>query len=248
MPSYNTAEFIGKAIESVIDQTYQNWELLIIDDCSTDNSAEVVNTYRDSRIKFFVNSRNIGAALSRNFALLKAQGKWIAFLDSDDLWLPDKLEKQIAFMEKNNYYFSYTKYYEFDEKGDSLNVFMTGPKKVSSFLMHTFNYMGCLTVMYDRNYVGTIQIKDIPKRNDYAIWIKVAKKCPAYLLAEQLAGYRVRTSGSITNRKKGILDRIKYNYYLWRYAENLNCIKALFLTGINMVFGLIKKVLYKKKM
>ena len=111
MPSYNTGRFISETIESVLVQTYSNWELIIVDDCSTDNTDEVVKNYlSDDRIHYIKNEINSGAAVSRNRALREANGKWIAFLDSDDLWEPDKLNKQIAFMENNDYHFSYTNY------------------------------------------------------------------------------------------------------------------------------------------
>ena len=110
MPSYNTAKFISKTIESVLEQTYKNWELLIVDDCSTDNTDEIVSKYDDDRIIYLKNKKNSGAAVSRNKALKNAKGKWIAFLDSDDLWLPEKLERQLKFMVQNNYAFTYHEY------------------------------------------------------------------------------------------------------------------------------------------
>ena len=108
MPSWNTAQYISEAIESVLKQSYSNWELIIVDDCSTDNTISVVNKYKDNRIRLFQNKENLGAAYSRNFALRQAKGRWIAFLDSDDVWYSEKLEKQILFMTKNNYSFSCT--------------------------------------------------------------------------------------------------------------------------------------------
>ena len=118
MPSYNTGKFIQETINSVKNQTYNNWELIIVDDGSTDNTDEVVRAIKDDRIKYIKNKVNKGAAISRNIALREAKGKWIAFLDSDDLWKEDKLEKQIKFMEDNNYYFSYTNYIEIDENSN----------------------------------------------------------------------------------------------------------------------------------
>ena len=175
-PSYNTAKFIGKTIESVQNQTYQNWEMIIVDDCSTDNTDEVIDGYlSDQRIKYIKNEKNSGAAVSRNRALRETKGKWIAFLDSDDLWSPKKLEKQISFMEKNGYHFSYTNYEEIDEQNRPLGVKVTGPKKVSKQGMHNYCYPGCLTVMYDAEAVGLIQIRDIKKNNDYAMWLKVCQ-------------------------------------------------------------------------
>ncbi len=245
-PSYNTAEYIIETIKSVQLQTYHNWEMIIVDDSSTDDIDDKIIPYlSDDRIKYFKNSVNCGAAFSRNRALREAKGKWIAFLDSDDLWAPDKLKKQIDFMETNGYHFSYTLYSEIDDKGNPLGVYWTGPKKIGRFCMFLFNYMGCLTVMYDSEYIGLVQIADIKKRNDYAIWIKVVKKAPAFLLNENLAQYRVRTNGSITNREKTPLLRLKYNYELWHCCEKKGVIHSLFLTAINAVFGTIKKVIYK---
>lgn len=247
MPSYNTSKFIAETIQSVLSQTYRNWELIIVDDCSTDDTDIVIGTFDDPRIKYFKNKNNCGAALSRNRALRKATGKWIAFLDSDDLWLPEKLEKQISFMRKNDYHFSYTNYMEIDEDDKSKGVFVTGPKKVTRVAMYSFNYMGCLTVMYDREYVGLVQIEDLKKRNDYALWVKVSQKCTAYLCNETLAKYRIRSSGSVMNRSKGPLDRMKYNYYLWNKGEKKNSLTSATLTIVNIIFGTLKTVVYKKQ-
>ncbi len=247
-PSYNTAPFIPQTIQCVLDQTYTNWEMIIVDDCSLDNTDEVVKPYlEDTRIKYLKNEVNSGAAVSRNRALREAKGKWIAFLDSDDLWKPEKLEKQIMFMERNGYHFSYTKYAEIDEDGKSLGVIWTGPKKVGKARMAMFNYMGCLTVMYDRDLVGLIQIADLKKRNDYALWVKVVKKCSAYLLDDNLATYRIR-SGSIMNREKNPLNRMKFNYELWHVSEGKTKVASWLLTGINIVFGTAKKLIYKSRL
>lgn len=245
-PSYNTARFISETINCVLAQTYENWEMIIVDDCSTDDTDAVVAGFSDPRIRYLKNDKNSGAAVSRNRALREARGKWIAFLDSDDLWEPTKLEKQISFMERNNCHFSYTNYTEIDDVGNPLGTLWTGPKKISKLLMYSFNYMGCLTVMYDRDYVGLIQIANLKKRNDYAMWVKVAAKCPAYLLDEALATYRVRGTGSIMDRSKGPWARIKFNYYLWKQGENMGSVPALFWTGVNLVCGALKKVIFKK--
>ena len=138
MPSYNTEQYIAETIQSVINQTYQNWELIIVDDCSTDNTDTVVGKIKDSRIRYLKNEKNSGAAVSRNKALREANGRWVAFLDSDDLWKPEKLEKQISFMMKKKCYFSYTNYEEIDADGNKTNVTITGPKVISKTGM--FNY------------------------------------------------------------------------------------------------------------
>lgn len=161
MPSYNTASYIKESIQSVLNQTYTNWELIIVDDCSTDETDEVINTITDSRIKYFKNKENSGAAMSRNKALREARGQWVAFLDSDDLWMPNKLEKQINFMKKNGYTFSYTNYEEIDVDGNRTGIKVTGPKKITKTGMFNYCWPGCLTVMFDANKVGLIQIEDI---------------------------------------------------------------------------------------
>ena len=244
MPSYNTGRFIKETIESVLAQSYPTWELIIVDDCSTDNTDEVVNQYlSDERIRYIKNDTNSGAAVSRNRALREAKGKWIAFLDSDDLWEPEKLKKQIAFMEKNDYRFSYTNYIEIDEESSPNGKSVTGPKRITKHGMYNYCWMGCLTVMYDADTVGLIQIADIKKNNDYAMWLKVCKKADCYLLDETLARYRKR-SGSISNH--GYMKLIKWHYKLYLEAENKNPISSFVLTVRNLFFGVIKKIMYVK--
>ena len=129
MPSWNTGNFIAESIQSVINQTYKNWELIIVDDCSTDNTDEIVSFYKDQRIKYLKNEKNSGAAITRNKALREAQGEWIAFLDSDDLWAPEKLEHQINFMKNNGYNLSFTEYEKIDEESKPLNVYVSDHKR-----------------------------------------------------------------------------------------------------------------------
>ena len=244
MPSYNTGRFIAETVNSVLAQTYENWELIIVDDCSTDNTDEVVAQFLgDERIQYIKNEKNGGAAVSRNRALREAKGKWIAFLDSDDLWTADKLEKQIGFMEKNGYHFSYTNYNEIDEESQPLGRHVTGPRKISKTGMFNYCWPGCLTVMYDAETVGLIQIEDIKKNNDYAMWLKVCRKAKCYLLDEDLALYRKRR-GSISNHSYKAL--IKWHYKLFREAEGMNPIASAFNTCRNLGFGFIKKIKYVK--
>lgn len=244
MPSYNTAKYISDSINSVLYQTYKNWELIIVDDCSTDNTDEAVKPFlSDNRIRYLKNEKNSGAAVSRNYALREAKGKWIAFLDSDDLWEKDKLEKQISFMEKNGYKFSYTDYIEIDENSEPLGVTVTGPKVISKTKMFDYCWMGCLTVMYDSEAVGLIQIEDIKKNNDYAMWLKVCKNADCFLLDEKLASYRKR-KGSISNH--GYLKLIKWHYKLYRNAEKRNPAVSAALTVRNLFWGVYKKLVYVK--
>ena len=246
MPSYNTAEYIPESIKSVFNQSYTDWELIIVDDCSTDNTDRVVAPFlSDNRIKYLKNDKNSGAAVSRNKALCEARGKWIAFLDSDDLWLPEKLEKQIAFMEENGYRFSYTNYSEIDPDGKPNGVSVTGPKRITKTGMFNYCWPGCLTVMYDREYVGLVQISDIKKNNDYAMWLKVCRKASCYLLPEELALYRRGRVGSISSH--GIKKLIGWHYKLHREAEGQYAFVAAFNTFRNLFFGFLKKLRYVKR-
>ena len=247
MPSYNTAAYIKQTINSVILQTYQQWELIIVDDCSTDNTDEIVGSFlKDTRIRYMKNERNSGAAVSRNRAIREARGKWIAFLDSDDLWMSKKLEKQIAFMERNEYFFSYTNYEEIDVDGNSMGVKVTGPKKITKIGMFNYCWLGCLTVMYDAEKIGLIQIEDIKKNNDYAMWLKVCKKADCYLLDESLAKYRKGRAGSVSTHS--IRTLIGWHYKLFREAEKQGAVKSLINTGRNLVFGFYKKKRYVEKL
>ena len=247
MPSYNTAQFIAESIDSVLAQTYTNWELIIVDDCSTDITDDVVKPYlNDARISYLKNDKNSGAAVSRNRALREAKGKWIAFLDSDDLWLPEKLEKQIAFMKNNNYHFSYTRYIEIDEESKPNGKYVTGPKRITKHGMYNYCWPGCLTVMYDAEAVGLIQIVNIKKNNDYAMWLKICKKADCYLLDQVLADYRRGRIGSVSSHS--IKTMIKWHYKLFREAENMNSFLSLLFTLRNLVWGMYKKNYYKRNL
>ncbi len=243
-PSWNCAAFIAETIRSIQSQTYTNWELLFQDDCSTDNTKELVAQFaeKDSRIKYECNPQNSGAAITRNNALRRAKGKWIAFLDSDDLWTPDKLEKQIKFMVENDYYFSYTNYCEINEQSAETGMLVTGPKHITKSGMYAFCWPGCLTVMYDREKIGLVQIVDIKKNNDYAMWLKICRMADCYLLDENLAKYRRGRVGSISTH--GYATLIKWHYKLFREAERLNPFSSFLITCINMVCGLYKKKKY----
>lgn len=246
-PNWNCAKFIAETVKSVQNQTYTNWEMIIVDDCSTDGSENLVELFmsEDKRIRLLQNSKNSGAAISRNYALREARGKWIAFLDSDDLWMPDKLEKQLEFMADNNYKFSYTQYIEINEFGQEKGVCISGPKYITRHGMYNFCWPGCLTVMYNQEAVGLIQIADIKKNNDYAMWLKVCHKVDCYLLPEVLAKYRRGRSGSISTH--GYVTLLKWHYKLFHEANGNNIVQSIWLTLCNMLFGLYKKIRYVKK-
>jgi Glycosyltransferases involved in cell wall biogenesis len=240
-----TAKYIKDAVDSVIAQTYKNWELIIVDDCSNDNTDIIVNSIEDKRIKYFKRKYNVGAAACRNKAIREARGEWIAFLDSDDRWLPQKLEKQIQFMNKNNCFFSYTEYEEMDENGNLSGVLVSGPYKVSKRGMYNYCWPGCLTVMYNQKKIGLINIPNIRRNNDYALWLKVIEKADCYLLKEKLAYYRRGRKGSISTYN--YLGLIYWHYRLFRVSVGQNIIHSVINTVRNLLFGLVKKVIYIRK-
>lgn len=247
MPTWNCAGFIAESINSVLGQSYPNWELLVQDDCSSDNTYEVVEPFlkADKRIKYERNSQNSGAAITRNKALRRAKGRWVAFLDSDDLWLPQKLEHQLAFMVENGYAFSYHEYEEIGENSNLTGIRVSGPSHISKLNMYCFCWLGCLAVMYNREHVGMLQIADIKKNNDYAMWLKVIQKTDCYLLDECLARYRRGRKGSVSTH--GYATMIRWHYKLWHEAVGKNALESCFWTGINLVCGLYKKLHYLKR-
>ena len=245
-PTYECARFIGDAIKSIQAQTYQNWELLIQDDCSTDNTDKIVAHFADMdpRIRYMCNKKNSGAAISRNNALMRANGRWIAFLDSDDLWLSEKLERQLEFMVENNHAFTYHEYEEIDEDSKPMGIHVSGKKHVGKFDMFSCCWPGCLSVMYDFDKIGLIQIEDVKKNNDSAIWLKIIKKSDCYLLQQKLALYR-RRKGSIT--PTNVKSKIKWHYTLFRQAEKMNPITSTFWMCLNILGNSYKKIFYVKK-
>lgn len=238
MPSYNTARFIGETIQSVINQTYKELELLIVDDCSTDNTDEVVASFSDHRIKYFKNPKNSGAAVSRNRALREAKGEWIAFLDSDDLWMPEKLERQIKFMQDNNYYFTCTGRDTIDEESKPVGEYSKSPKHVGKLGMKLYCWPGSSSVMYHVPTVGLIQIADLKKNNDYAMWLKVIRKTDFYYMDECLESYRIR-QGSISHDK--LKKLIHSHYLLWHIGEEKSALSSYLWTGVNIIFAVYKK-------
>ncbi|MBB6446837.1 glycosyltransferase family 2 protein [Bacillus benzoevorans] len=226
-PAYNCGEFMAETIESVMKQSYQNWEMIIVDDCSTDQTREVAAEYskQDQRIKYYLLEKNAGAAVSRTRAIELAAGTYIAFLDSDDLWTEEKLERQLFFMKENGYSFTCTSYEQIDESGSPLHKTMKSK--------HKTNYNGVLlscpvgnsTVMYDVTKLGKFVVPNIRKRNDDALWLQILKKEKyIYGMPDVLMKYRVRRN-SISRNK---LDLIKYHWYLYRSIEKLSLFRSAF--------------------
>lgn len=244
MASYNTAQFITETIQSVINQTYSDWELIIVDDCSTDDTEKIVSSFDDPRIYFYKNSSNRGAAVSRNRAIKLAIGEYIAILDSDDVWLPEKLEKQVSFMKKNNYSFCCSYSSNIDEDSNYLGFIDMCPRKITKMLLHMYDWIPSLTGIYNAKVVGEIQIADIRKRNDYALYLKVVEKAECFCYPEVLAAYRIRKK-SLSH--SGKLNLIKYFYQMYRKCMGYSVIMSGLNTVFNVVFSFVRKALYMKK-
>jgi teichuronic acid biosynthesis glycosyltransferase TuaG len=234
-PAYNAQSFIAQTIESVIAQTYQNWELIIVNDCSTDRTSQIMQKYaeQDRRIRLVHASKNNGVAATRNLALAAAHGKYIAFLDSDDIWAPEKLEKQISFMMKNDYAFTFTSYQLIDETGQELNRFVFARPKMTYKDVLKNTLIGCLTVMVDRDKVGSFSMPLIAHTEDTMTWVDILKRgFIAYGIPDILASYRISARSMTSNKVSaaklqwrtyrnycgyGVLKSI---YYFCCYAAN----------------------------
>ncbi|AFL69137.1 glycosyltransferase family 2 protein [Sulfurospirillum barnesii] len=238
-PSYNSELFISQTIESVLSQTYQNWEMIIVDDVSPDKSNDIVEEYsqRDSRIKLIRLEKNSGPAIARNTAIETAQGRYIAFLDADDVWLPEKLQKQIAFMQEKHLDFTYCSYVLIDEIGNHCGQTLA-PEKLNYTAMLSSNKIGCLTAIYDTKKLGKIYMPDILKRQDYGLWLKIFKIIGTTQgLLEPLAVYRIRKNSVSSNK----LALVKYHYILFREHEKLSIFKSFYYVGVNIMSKFLQK-------
>ncbi len=226
-PTYNCAKFIARTLDSVQAQTYQNWEMIIVDDRSQDNTKEIVEEYMktDSRIKYHLLDVNSGAAVARTIAMKLAQGTYMAFLDSDDIWMPDKLEKQIKWMEGNDYAFSCTAYEQIDEEDHPIGKIIKTVKKTDYNRLLLDCPVGNSTVMYNVEKMGKFEVPNIRKRNDDALWLQMLKK-EEYIwgMPDVLMKYRIRQNSISSNK----LSVIKYHWILYRDIEHLSVIRSAF--------------------
>lgn len=239
-PLYNSEKFIEETIESVLRQTYNNWEMIIVDDCSTDLGPDIVKKYsqNDLRIKYIKMEKNSGAALCRNKAIELSKGEFIAFLDSDDLWKEKKLEKQVKFMKDNQYFISFHEYEEIDENGKRLNIKIEAPKKPVTYRKYLLtNPIGCLSGMYSVKKIGKIYMPLLKKRQDTGFWLKILSTGEkAYSLKENLGFYRVRKN-SLSFKKS---DLLKYHWILYRKEEKLTVLESLFYISTTIVTKILK--------
>ena len=246
-PVYNCEHLIEETIKSVISQTYKNWEMILVDDCSPDNSADIIKRYseKDNRIKYMKLQENSGAAVARNYALENSKGRFIAYLDADDLWKPEKLEKQIQFMLDNDYAFTCTDYEKIDETGKSLNKIVKIPQKVNYNLFLRNTIIQTVGVMVDTKITGkeVLVMPNIRRRQDAATWAQLLKAgYDCYEVPENLSYYRVVSNSLSSNKFKAI----KMNWYWYRKIEKLPLCKTCYCF-IGYAFNAVKKRIYFKR-
>lgn len=235
-PSYNS-EYILETYESILNQTYSHWEWVITDDNSSNEFKAILDSLesKDSRVKVFYSDINQGAGAARNNSIKNANGRYIAFLDSDDLWLPNKLEKQIIFMQKNNLALTYTGYQKFSSDEGDLGLIIP-PLTTSYNQLLKGNIIGCLTVIYDTETLGKCYMPLIRKRQDFGLWLSILKKTDNVVgLPEILAKYRI-DSGMTQNK----LEVLKWQWRFYKEVQKLNSFKALYYFTHYAIRGLIK--------
>lgn len=236
-PLYNSEKFITETIESVIAQTYTNWEMLIVNDCSKDNGAKIVEEYvkKDKRIKLFNNEKNMGVSFTRNRAIDLSQGKYVAFLDSDDVWHKEKLEKQIKFMEDNNLSLTYTSYTKMNEDG-SLRGTINVPEKLNYKELLKNCLINCISGVYLKEKFKNIYFRKT-KVEDYIFWLEMFKKIDfAYGIQESLAYYRVSNNSRSSNK----IDIVKFHWKIYREIEKLSLMESIYYFVIYVKRGLFR--------
>lgn len=232
MPTYNCGKYIVEAIESVIKQTVSDWELWIVDDCSTDDTREIIHPYVEKylNIHYVCLKQNSGPAVARTEGIRRATGKYVAFLDSDDVWYPEKLEKQIAFMERTGATFSATAYMQMDECGNRIGKICIPPRRMDyKKCIRLSNPIGNLTVIYNQQVLGKFEVPVIRKRNDFALWLQILKKTDyCYGMKEVLGSYRIGRTDSVSSNK---LAQAKYHWQLYHEVEGHNLIRSCYEMG-----------------
>lgn len=242
-PVYNSAEYLEETILSIINQTFNSWESILIDDGSTDGSVEIIKRYQKLDGRFRVITKQVceGAAKARNQGILEAKGRFIAFLDSDDIWNIDKLEKQIFYMKKNEVAFCFSGYDFITEQG-VLGKRVVVPDIVSYHSLLKGNIIACLTVVYDTNVLGKVFMPDILKRQDFGLWLKITKRgVDAIGMQESLAKYRLRTQ-SLSHAK---FNTAKYTWMIYREIEKINLIWSLFYMFNHLFRASVKRLINK---
>jgi teichuronic acid biosynthesis glycosyltransferase TuaG len=239
-PTYNCQDFIAQTLDSVAAQKYHNWEHIIVDDGSSDATVSIVKRYMkiDPRIKLHILSVNSGPAIARNHAINLASGRFIAFLDADDLWHPEKLNIQITFMLDNKVNFSYSNFSVIDESGYTLYE-QKCPQTVSYHQLLRNNCIGCLTAVFDASFFGYAKMPIIRKRQDFGLWLSLLKRTDAAVgIPISLAQYRLRSESVSSNK----LDAARYTWSLYRSHEKLSFVSALLFFCMYSISGIAKTV------
>lgn len=224
MPTYNAEDNISEAVDSILTQTYSHWELLIIDDKSTDNTLKILEKYNEYNINIIKLKENMGVANARNIGIGKSNGNFIAFLDTDDLWYENKLEKQYQHMIDNDSAMSYTSYDVINDRGKSINKELIVPNKISYRDLLKGSKIGCLTVMVNKKKISNLYMKNIP-HEDYLTWLNILKEVDyATGLTEVLASYRV-SEDSLSGNK---LKAARWQYNIYKKELGFNFIKTMY--------------------
>ncbi|WP_417943098.1 glycosyltransferase family 2 protein [Flavobacterium sp. RS13.1] len=245
-PTYNAEKYIRETLLSVVNQSYQNWEMILADDASTDNTVAIIEEFakQDNRIKLFKLPENRGNGFARNAALEKATGKYIAYLDADDVWFSKKLEKQIQFLKTNNLHFTFSFYDSIDEEGNDLKRRVESPNPLTYKQLFFCNYVGNLTAIYDADYFGKIILETSQKRQDWRIWLTILKEIQiAKPVPEPLAFYRIRKESVSSSKFK----LIKHNFDVYREFHGHNFVFSVLLMIRFLYTQLIVKQQYIKK-
>lgn len=237
-PTYNSEKYISQTIESIINQTHTNWELIITDDCSTDSTIKIIESFakKDNRIRINKLESNSGAGIARNNSIAQAKGRFIAFCDSDDIWLPEKLERQLIFLTKNNLSFTYSGFDIIDERGKVISKHKP-PRRLTFKDLLLSNEIGCLTAIYDTSLLGKMYMSEMRNRQDWVLWLNILKQInTAEGLTNSLALYRIR-KGSISRSK---IDMLKFHWKVYSKEMNFNTIESVRLLS-KYIFHYIKK-------
>ena len=246
VPTHNDSKYIKVAMSSIINQTYDNLEIVVVDDFSTDDTVKIIESFNDKRIKIIRNDSNRGAAYSRNVGIKNSTGDYVSFMDGDDVWSLNKTEQQVSFMLDKGYVFTSCLYSFMAEDGSSLAKYMSSPKKVTHKKFLKTDYIGCITTMYKREICPHLEIPDnIYKRNDYALWIKLSEYADCYTFPLILASHRNR-KGSISSVNKFLL--IRYHREVFQKLYGFNSIKSSLYAFRNVFYYLIRKLFYVKRM
>ena len=242
-PTHNAEATLAATLASVQGQNFSQWEHILVDDASQDRTPDLLAAYcaRESRARWIGFDQNQGAAAARNAAIEEAQGRYIAFLDSDDLWLPGKLKLQLAFMREKDVAFSFTGYDKIDEDGAFLGQIQVPLRSRYHDLLKN-NTIGCLTVMYDTKKLGKVMMPSIRKRQDLGLWLRLLKLTPqAYGMPDILAQYRIRPNSISANK----LNAAKYTWRLYREVEQMSALKAGYYFLHYALNGIVKSYFAK---